>query len=60
MLVSKEEPYGTNNSFKHFIGYNDSDIIRRLCINLPQITGHTKKLEFNSEKCLLRLATKNC
>ena len=60
MLVSKEEPYGTNNSFKHFIGYNDNDIIRPLCTKLPQIIGHTKKFEFNSEKCLLRLATKNC
>ena len=27
ILVSKEEPYGTNNSFKYFIGYNDNDVI---------------------------------
>ena len=25
ILVSKEEPYGTKNSFKYFIGYNDND-----------------------------------
>ena len=23
ILVSKKEPYGTKNSFKYFIGYND-------------------------------------
>ena len=24
--VSKQEPYGTKNSFKYFIGYNDNDV----------------------------------
>ena len=24
----KKEPYGTKNSFKYFIGYNDNDVIR--------------------------------
>ena len=28
ILVSKKEPYGTNNALKYFIGYNDNDIIR--------------------------------
>ena len=36
ILVSKKEPYGTKNSFKYFIGYNDNDIIRPLCIRLRQ------------------------
>ena len=27
ILVSKKEAYGTKNSFKYFIGYNDNDII---------------------------------
>ena len=26
-LISKKEPYGKKSSFKHFIGYNDDDII---------------------------------
>ena len=34
ILVSKEEPYGTKNSFRYFIGYNDNDVIRPLCIKL--------------------------
>ena len=25
--VFKEEPYGTKNSFKYFIGYDDNDVI---------------------------------
>ena len=34
MLVCKKEPYGTNNSFKKFIGCNDNDVIRPLCVRL--------------------------
>ena len=29
-LVSKKESYDTKNSLKHFIGYNDDDVIRSL------------------------------
>ena len=36
ILVSKKELYGTKNSFKYFIGYNDNDVIRPLCLKLPQ------------------------
>ena len=35
ILVSRKEPYGTNNAFKYLIGYNDNDVIRPLCIRLP-------------------------
>ena len=61
ILVYKEEPYGTHNLFKYFIGYNGNDVIRRLCAKLPQMTGYAKKFEFNltmsfkiSDKQLLR------
>ena len=47
ILVSKEEPYGTKNSFKYFIGYNDNDIIRPLCTKLPQMSGYVKKSDDN-------------
>ena len=30
ILVSKKEAYGTMDSFKYFIGYNDNDVIRTL------------------------------
>ena len=48
ILVSKEEPYGTKNSFKYFIGYNDNDVIRPLCIRLPQMTGYVRKFDENA------------
>ena len=47
ILVSKEEPYGTKNSFKYFIGYNDNDVIRPLYVKLPQMDGYVKKRDFN-------------
>ena len=37
ILVSKKEEYGKYNSFKHFIGYNDNDVIKPLYLDLPQI-----------------------
>ena len=48
ILVSKEEPYGTKNSFKYFIGYNDNDVIRPLCIKLSQMTGYVRTFESNT------------
>ena len=48
MLVSKEKPYGTKNSFKYFIGYNDNDVIRPLCIKHLQIIGYVRKFEGNT------------
>ena len=44
ILVSKKESYGTKNSLKYFIGYNDNDVIRPLCIRLLQMTGYTRNL----------------
>ena len=65
ILVSKKEPYGTKNSLKYFIGYNDNDNIRPLCIKLPQITGYARKLDENAtmsfivkNKQLLKKCTK--
>ena len=48
ILVSKEEPYGTKNSFKYFIGYDDNGVISPLCINLPQMTSYVEKFEDNT------------
>ena len=39
-LVSRKESYGTKNSLTYFIGYNDDDAIKHLCINLPQMVGY--------------------
>ena len=48
ILVSKKEPYRTKNSHKYFIGYNDNDNIRPLCIRLPQMTGYARKFNENA------------
>ena len=48
ILVSKKEPYGTKNALNYFIGYNDNDVIRPLCVRLPQMTGYFKKLNENA------------
>ena len=48
ILVSKKEPYCIKNSLKYFIGYYDNDIIRPLCIRLPQMTGYARKFDENA------------
>ena len=51
ILVSRKESYGTKNSLKYFIGYkDDEDIIRPLCIKLPQMIGYVK--HFGSNKAM--------
>ena len=50
ILVSKKESYGTKNSLKYFIGYNDGDAIRPLCVLLPQMIGYVK--HFDSSKAM--------
>ena len=48
ILVSKKkESYSTKNSPKYFIGCNDNDVIRPLCIKLPQMIGYVKNFDSN-------------
>ena len=65
ILVSRKESYGNKNLLKYFIGYNDNDIIRPLCIKLPQMTGYVRKFDENEtmsfivkDKQLLKSYTK--
>ena len=65
ILISKREPYGNKNLVKYFIEYNDNDIIRPLCVRLPQMTGYARKLDENAtlsfivkDKKLLKSYTK--
>ena len=48
ILVSKKEPCFKNNSLIYFIGYNDNDIIRPLCLRLLQMTGYFNKFNENA------------
>ena len=47
ILLPKKEWYGTKNSLKYFIGNNDDDVIRPLCIKLPQMIGYVKNFDGN-------------
>ena len=46
--ISKKEPYGTKNSYKYFMGYNDNDVIRPLYVKLSQVTGYARKFDENA------------
>ena len=48
ILVSKKEPYDTKNAFKCFVGCNDNDVIRPLCVRLLQMTGYIRKVNENT------------
>ena len=43
ILISKKESFGKKSSFKYFIWYNDDDVIKPLCIKLPQMIGYVNK-----------------
>ena len=45
ILVSKKEQYGKHSSLIYFIGYNDNDVIRPLCLRLSKTTGYINKFE---------------
>ena len=48
ILVSQKEAYGSKNSFKYFIGYNVNDVIKPLCVKLPQMTAYAGKSNENT------------
>ena len=50
ILVSKKEKYGKYNSFKHFIGYNDNNVIKPLYLELSQMTGYINKFNEHQNK----------
>ena len=51
VLISKKEAYGKKSSFKYILGYNNDDVIKPLCIKLPQMIGYIK--HFDSNKTML-------
>ena len=48
------------SSFKYFIGYNDSDNIRSLCIRLPQMIGYGKYFKINNKTMSVKVIVKEC
>ena len=57
-LVSKKEKYGKHNSFKHFIGYNDSDVIKPLYLEVTQMIGYINKFDKNTIAMPLKVKDK--
>ena len=49
ILVSKKDSYGTKNSSKYLIEYNDDEVISPLCIKLPQRVGYVKHFDSNKK-----------
>ena len=49
ILVFRKESHGEKGSFRYFIGYNDNDDIRPLCIKLSQMIGYAKYFESNNK-----------
>ena len=47
ILISKKKSYGKESSFKYFLGYDDGDVIRLLCIKLSQMVGYVKHFDNN-------------
>ena len=49
-LVSKKETYSKDTSLIYFIGYNDNDVIRPLCLRLSQMTDYINKVNNKNNK----------
>ena len=43
------------NSFICFIGYNDNDVIRPLCLKLSKMTGYINKFDENKNTMIMSL-----
>ena len=48
IVVSEKFRYN-NEDFKYFVGYLESGIVKKLCIILPQMRGHTNYFENGSK-----------
>ena len=60
-IVVSDKFKHSDNDFKYFIGYlHDDDVIRPLCIVLPQISGYIKYFDNGGKIFLLKLKMKMC
>ena len=48
-IVVSDKFKHTNKVFKHFIGYQKGEIVKPLCIILPQMSGYIKYFENGSK-----------
>ena len=59
-IVVSDKFKHNNEVFKHFIGYQKGEIVKPLCIILPQINGYIKYFENGSKTCLFWLKVMKC
>ena len=55
ILISKKEPYGKKNTLIYFIGYNDNDVIKPLCLKLSKMTGYIVEFIENKNTIIMSL-----
>ena len=49
-----------NDGYKYFIGYQKGEIVKPLCIILPQMSGYIKYFEVVVKTCLFLLKMTKC
>ena len=52
-IVVSDKFKHSDDGFKYFIGYKEGEIVKPLCIILPQVTGYIKYLKTEEETCFL-------
>ena len=49
-----------DEGFKFFIGYQEGEIVKPVCIILPQMIGYIKYFEYGSKTCIFWLKMTKC
>ena len=52
-IVTSDKSKHSDDGFKDFIGYKEDDIVKPLCIILPQMSGYIKYFENGGKTCRL-------
>ena len=50
----------SNEGFKYFIGYQEGELVKPLCIILPQVSGYIKYFENGGKKMSFLLKMMKC
>ena len=51
-IVVSDKFKHNDDDFKYFIGYKEGEIVKPLCIILPQMSGYIKYFENGGKSCL--------
>ena len=47
--IVKSDKFKHNKGFKYFIGYQEGEVAKPLCIILPQMSGYIKYFEYGGK-----------